>query len=58
MVRGLLVQTFAKKIFHMLHHCLAGGQRVLLIKMEITPELKVMGSRHTATYLPPVLREK
>lgn len=33
-------KTFGKeRIFHMLHHCLAGGQRTLLIKMEITPEL-------------------
>lgn len=36
----------------MLHHCLAGGQRASLIKTEITPELKVMRCRHTATFLP------
>lgn len=42
----------------MLHHCLAGGQRVSLIKIEITPELKVMKCRHAATFLPSSLRER
>lgn len=42
----------------MLHHCLAGRQRASLIKMEITPELKVMRCRHAATFLPSSLRQK
>lgn len=52
---GGWTKTFGKRIFHMLHHCLAGGQRESLIKMEITPELKVMRCRHTATFLPSAL---
>lgn len=50
-------QTSGKRIFHMLHHGFAEGQRVSLIKREITPELKVMRCRHIATFLPRALRE-
>lgn len=35
----------------------AEGQRVSLIKREITPELKVMRCRHIATFPPRALRE-
>lgn len=43
-------RTFVERIFHALHHCLAEGQRVSLIIMEITSELKVMKRRHAATF--------
>lgn len=36
----------------MLHHCLAGGQRTSLIKMEITPELlsyEAQAQRHISS---------